>query len=524
MTIADLIVARLSAAGVRFLFGMPGGGSNLDVIDAAGRAGLPFVLSHTETAAAIMAIAQSEVTLSPGACLATLGPGVASLVNGVACAYLDRAPLIVITDTYPRAAAECSHQKLDHQELLRTVTKWTARIEPDSAGAIMSCALAAATEDPPGPVHLDLPADVSTAGVAAPARTVARPSGRVTRGDRDPRRAIRAARRPLLVVGLGARREPDISIVRAVCDRGVPALVTYKAKGVVPDEHPAFAGVFTNGIVERSIVDQADFLIGVGLDPVEVLPRPWTAAAPIVYCGRWSVPGSHVPFAAQLIGDLATTEEWLPRRTEWDLDAVRRTVSANQALVRTETAGLSPSAIVDAVLSSVGGGVRVTVDAGAHMLPVMLLWPVARPNDLLISNGLSTMGFALPAAIGAALVDPQRPVVAFTGDAGLLMCLAELRTAARERLNVRVVVFDDERLSLIDVKQRQRGYREAGVAMGRVDWAEIGRGFGVPAFAVDDERGLARAVREAANIEGPALIAAKTDASAYDAIVKAVRG
>jgi acetolactate synthase-1/2/3 large subunit len=198
-------------------------------------------------------------------------------------------------------------------------------------------------------------------------------------------------------------------------------------------------------------------------------------------------------------------------------------VNAQRERVRIKTSEISPSAIVDAVQSATGD-VRVTVDAGAHMFPVTMLWPAAQPNDFLISNGLSTMGFALPAAIGAALIDRDRPVVAFTGDAGLLMCAAELQTARRERLKVITVVFDDERLSLIDVKQRQRGYPEAGVAMGRVDWEAVGRAFGVAACAVADERSLASAVQHALTVDGPVLIAAKTDASAYAAMLKFIRG
>jgi acetolactate synthase-1/2/3 large subunit len=134
------------------------------------------------------------------------------------------------------------------------------------------------------------------------------------------------------------------------------------------------------------------------------------------------------------------------------------------------------------------------------------------------------MGFALPAALGAALLDRSRPAVALTGDAGLLMCLAELRTAAREGLNVLVVVFDDERLSLIDVKQRRRGYRDSGMALGRTDWCRVAEGLGVPGFAASTPGELERALEEASGASGPALVAARIDADAYGPILRAVRG
>jgi acetolactate synthase-1/2/3 large subunit len=169
-------------------------------------------------------------------------------------------------------------------------------------------------------------------------------------------------------------------------------------------------------------------------------------------------------------------------------------------------------------------GTRVTVDAGAHMFPVMSFWPAEEPCGVLISNGLATMGFGLPAAIGAALLDPGRPVVAFTGDGGLLMCLGELRTAAREALPLRIVVFDDGVLSLIKIKQIQRGYRTDGVSIGDIDWCALGAGLGVPAWCVDSEESLRACLRETSEHPGPVLVAAKVDARAYEAMIHALRG
>ena len=154
--VADAIVRHLKNAGVAAIFGMPGGGSNLDIVEAAGHAGLPFVLTATETGAAIAAIAQAEITGRPGACITTLGPGVASIVNGVACASLERAPLIVITDAAP-AAGTYEHQRIDHHKLLAPITKWSTTVTPDTVDEVMHEALARATATPPGPVHLELP-------------------------------------------------------------------------------------------------------------------------------------------------------------------------------------------------------------------------------------------------------------------------------------------------------------------------------------------------------------------------------
>jgi len=177
---------------------------------------------------------------------------------------------------------------------------------------------------------------------------------------------------------------------------------------------------------------------------------------------------------------------------------------------------------------------RVTVDAGAHMFPATMLWPVSEPNGMLISNGLSTMGFALPAAIGAALVeregtlgaihDHDGPVVALTGDGGLLMCAGELLTAVRERLRVVTIVFSDASLSLIDIKQRQRRFASSGVALGTVDWCLLAESLGAAAYRARSETELERALARALDDRGPSLIEAKINPATYAETLRAVRG
>jgi acetolactate synthase-1/2/3 large subunit len=186
--------------------------------------------------------------------------------------------------------------------------------------------------------------------------------------------------------------------------------------------------------------------------------------------------------------------------------------------------GMTAQQVVRVAADRLARAMRVTVDAGAHMFPATMLWPVREPNQMLISNGLSTMGFALPAAIGAALADRDRPVVALTGDGGLLMCAAELLTAVRERLRIIVIVFSDASLSLIEIKQQRRRYRPSGVALGSVRWPALAESFGVAPFVAANEAGLARAIEQATEVEGPTLIEARIDRSNYPGTLEAVRG
>ena len=330
-----------------------------------------------------------------------------------------------------------------------------------------------------------------------------------------------------MLVGLGARRPDAAAAIRAFCaTHHVPAMVTYKAKGVVADDDPHFAGVFTNGAIERVILDRADVFIGVGLDPVELLPRPWTHRQPIVSVASSRVDERHVPFAAQFVGDIGAGLDRIGQQlgeSAWNLDELAAHVASQRGRVLATSGRLTPDTVVRAAASA-APGVRVTVDAGAHMFPATTLWPVAQPSGMLISNGLSTMGFALPAAIGAALVDRDRPVIALTGDGGLLTCAGELLTAARERLRVVTVVFSDASLSLIAIKQQQRQLAPAGVSLGEVAWCAMAESVGVSSFFATTEDEVARAVAEAVTADGPSLIEARVDASAYGDIMRAIRG
>jgi acetolactate synthase-1/2/3 large subunit len=524
MTIADLVVAQLLQAGVRTLFGVPGGGGNLDLIAAAGKAGLPFVLTATETAGAIAAIAQAEVTGKIGACLTTLGPGATSVVNGVACAFLERAPIVVFTDSQP---APFDHQRIDHAALMAPITKCSVSLKSDTVVQLLKPVLLTAADPPPGPVHVDCPGNV-LASTATFDNWFA-PSGDIRSGLAGLDQRLAAARKPLLLVGLGARRPEDAAAIRSLCAaRNIPAMVTYKAKGVVPDDHPWFAGVFTNATIEQRVIDECDLLIGLGLDPVELIPRAWKREQPIVYCGPWLVEDAHVRFAVRLVADIPIVAKDIEThfaRSAWEPDRVRQHVDEQRRQIDVPADGLSSQRVVRVAAARLAAAAgRVTVDAGAHMFPATMLWPVSCPNGMLLSNGLSTMGFALPAAIGAALLDRERPVVALTGDGGLLMCAGELLTAVREKLRIMTILFSDASLSLIEIKQQARKLEPAGVALGAIDWCALAGSFGVRSWVATTETELDRAAAEALACDGPTLIEAKIDRSNYGATLRAVRG
>ena len=483
---AVAIVTALARAGTRVMFGVPGGGPNLDVVGAAAAAGLRFVLTHTETAAAIMAATSADLTGAPGAVLVTRGPGLASTVNGIAHAALDRLPLVVIADTVRAAeAGRVSHQRLDQRALGRPVAKAVLAVGGAQAGRVAAQLVSQAIAGPPGPV-IALMDDSAPAGPADAAGDPATAREPATDAQPGPgglaplASALRTARRPVLLLGAHAIAH-TAAIRAAAAGRGIPALHTYRARGIVPDSAAEAAGLVTGGTMEWPLLTRADLIIGLGVDEAEMIPAAWDYAAPTVLVGGWPAgrTGATGYFAgatsvtAPLPAAIDVLARWTPpqgtppERTPptgpgWS-PAARRAARADAARGLAGAAGttapgtLAPQQVAAVVRAHTPSGTIATVDAGAHMLAVMPLWEVDEPGQLLISSGLATMGFALPAAIAAALCVPGRPVVAFTGDGGLGMTLAEIETAVRLRLRIVVIVFNDAALSLIKIKQRPAG-------------------------------------------------------------------
>ena len=524
------LVDALAAAGTRLVFGLPGGGSNLDVVGAAEQAGLRFVLTHGETAAATMAGVTAELTGVPGACLVTRGPGVASAANGVAQALLDRQPIVVISDCVEEAERErVSHQRLDQRALMATVTKASLRYGPADAD-VPERAVALAAAGRPGPVHIDF--DPTATGPGDVGRTEPPVGGSSLADLAD---VLGRARRPVAIAGVGTRGDLlTKALDRLVATHDIPVLTTYKARGVIPDRSPSAAGVATGARAEAPVLEAADAIIGIGLDPVELIPAPWPYPAPVVLLGSWAIDDSTYfgdRLVAEVVGDLPALVDTLADviRPEWPRGAAQRhraaAIDAIRAAVPADPNGLTPQEVVTIARAAAPVGTIATVDAGAHMLPAVPLWEVEAPGELLISNGLATMGFSLSAAIAAALVEPSRPVVCFTGDGGLGIALAELETLARLNGKVIVVVFNDAALSLIAIKQSTEGHGgAAAVSYARTDFAAVAKGFGIEGARVSDPASYRSAFEAALRRDGPSLLDVTVDPSSYPAILAAIRG
>jgi acetolactate synthase-1/2/3 large subunit len=540
-TVADILIDGLCRAGVQRIFGVPGGGSNLELLEAARVAGLPFVLCHQESAACIMAAVTGELTGAPGAALSTLGPGVSASATGLAHAFLDRSPLIYVSDRHPGAALDfATHQAFDHAAFLAPVVKGSVVVTADSASHWIAHAAQLALKEPRGPVHLDLPADVAgRPAVPFAASITSEPLPQPSQADLDGAAAmIRRAKRPVVLVGLQCRGG-DAKWLRAFAEAlPAPVLATYKAKGALPDPHPLALGIFTGGALEEPAVGRADLIITFGLDTVELIPRRWSYTAPVLSLARSpsdaperraAGSGAYFAPALELVGDLGLIlEELAPRLREhhadWDVAEVDRLRRERQRALEIQVPGLAPHRIVQIARECTPAGTIATADAGAHMFQAAEYWHAVAPGEFLISNGLATMGFALPAAIAAQLVHPERRVLCLTGDGGFMMVASELETVARLRLPITLIVFNDAALSLIEVKQEQKGYAGASMRYAGPDLVALARSFGVAARVATDEAAFTGALIAAQGEPGPTLIDARIDPSGYRTMLEIVRG
>lgn len=520
-------LAKVLAQGVRdhgadVVFGFPGGGPNLEVVGAVIDAGLRFVLTHGETTACMMAATYGLLHGRPALAIATRGPGAACAVNGAAQATLDRFPLLVVTDCVPSAQRErFAHQRFDQQQLFAPVTKWSGSLAMSPrAGEAVRSALELAGSRPAGAVHLDY--DPSGDEMCAPTS----PSPPHSTDEVVLRAAamLRDASKPVVIVGLEA--QSSASAVRAALERlGCPVLTTYQAIGVVPEGHPQLAGLFTSGSIEADLLYEADVILTVGFDQVEPMPTAWRYDVPVIAVSEVPACATLAPITVEVLGPLATV---LDRVVEsacsgWKQGSgAEALAAARAALAASATDNFGPLELAAAAAAAAPAHAIATVDAGAHFLAIMPFWPAIEPLQLLISNGLATMGFALPAAIAAALARPGRPVVCMVGDGGLAMTLAELETLARLQLPVTVVVFDDAALSLIEVKQKPGQGGGAAVRFAPVDYSQVAAAMGLESAVVTTAAETAAVL--ASGWDRPRVIDARIDPSSYAPLIAVTRG
>ena len=524
-TTVEVLADAFLECGTPFIVGHPGG-ETVELMDAARARGMRYILMKQEAAGAMLAATWGEITGSPGVCTSTRGPGAANMVNGVAHAWLDRAPLVALTDQYPRPTYETGlRQVLDLQRMYAPITKWQTTLHARSVRTQIRRALRTATARAPGPVHVEVPADETRAEAAGVAGGPPPLGERIAvapdpRGLAAPLDLLRRSARPVILAGLGVLwDEASRQLVALAECLGAPVLTTAKAKGAIPEDHPLRAGCIIGGLIERDLVLRSDLVVCVGLDAVELQPKPWPYSIPVLSLACVASLDAIVPFAAEVVGDLRLLldrlAELAPQRSDWGVSAAARFRDDVANALNVPTRGLSPHRAMEVAREVLPRDTVATCDAGASRLLVVQKWLSYGPREFLASNGLGSMGYAVPGALAARLAWPDRPVAAFVGDGGLLMAVAELQTSVRENLPIVVVVFDDEEIGLIRVKQEIKGIPRHGVGLGGLNWTALAEGFGADGVVAETEHQLGDALRAAVASGRTTLVVARIDGSAY---------
>ena len=523
------IARYLRGLGVQRAYGLPGG-EVTHIIDAMVAAGIEWVLVHHEAAGAHMADAESQLTGRPAVCVSTVGPGATNLVNGVANSFLERSPVIALVGEFDDAErATTVHMNVDLRALFDPISAYVERVDAGNLATVLAHTDNALRAPVPGPVALlisarDQRSPVDQLQLPGPVSATTPKSGAGELG-----RQFRNANCASLVLGVGARENGLIDAVRTLAAaHDLPVVITPKAKGWMPSDDPRFGGVLASygSSGAEHLLAESDLIVAVGLDGTDLI-RPWRFGAPLRLgvADRYdqSVPGR------QLICDPLLTLSELCEVELPSFGGLGRAASARAAAECARTTGtlaaralpehmhggLDPVDALRAIRRAAPREAIATCDVGMFKLAICQYWDSYRPGSFLVSNGLSTMAYGLPAASAAALARPGHPVVALLGDGGLLMGAGELETLSRLDLPVTVLVAVDSSMALIRLKAEVDGLIEQPNDFRSVDYVALARSMGLGGRRAEDLDQLQAAVMDGIAGNRPNLIEFPVDYSIY---------
>ena len=504
---------------------------------------IQFILTRHEQTAAFMAETYGKLTGEAGVCLSTLGPGATNLVTGVASANIDRAPMVVITGQadVQRQHKE-SHQNMDVVSMFKPVTKWAVPIiHPDNVAEVVRRAFKMATREKPGACHIELPDDI--AALPSTKQPVARNYLRRSVADDKivniAMEVIRGAERPLILAGNGAIRTRASKQLRLFSKAtGIGVISTFMGKGCVSRQAPEC--LFTIGLqtknLANSAIDAADVVITIGYDLVEYHPRVWNrfGKKKIVHIDFLpAMVDNNYQLEAEVVGDVAHTLWMLNERvkeTPLTFDVARQQETREQMLSLfaehrdDSTTGLiRPQKVLWEVREALGPEDIVLSDVGSHKMWVAQYYHCDEPNTCLIPNGFCSMGCALPGALAAKLVYPDRRVLAICGDGGFLMNLQDLETAKRLGLNIVVMIWEDHGYNLIEWKQQNQFGCHTPLEFGNPDFVKLAESFYCKGIRVNNSEALSGALEEAFNADSPVLLSLPIDYRENDRLMDQLR-
>jgi acetolactate synthase-1/2/3 large subunit len=498
---AELLVRCLENEGVRYIFGLPGE-ENMEVLEALTHSSIQFITTRHEQGAAFMADVYGRLTGQAGVCLSTLGPGATNLMTGVADANLDGAPLVAITGQVgtDRMHNE-SHQYLDLVAMFAPVTKWNVQIvRPSITPEIVRKAFKIAQTEKPGAVHIDLPeniAEMSVEGIPLSKGDLEKIYASFHSIDRAAALIVQA-KNPLILAGNGVIRDrASEALTTFATQLNIPVANTFMGKGAIPYTHPL--ALWAVGLQQRDFIscgfDRADLVIAIGYDLIEYSPKKWNPEGqiPLIHISAThaDVDSSYIP-KAEVVGDISDSLQEIQKRVGRRdsppdfTDTLREDIRADYfQYAQDDGYPLKPQKIIYDLRQVMAEEDIVISDVGAHKMWIARHYHCDRPNTCLISNGFAAMGIAIPGAIAAKLVYPERHIVAVTGDGGFMMNCQELETAARLGTPFVTLIFNDGGYGLIEWKQQNHYWHSTFVKFGNPDFVKFAESMGLKGYRIE---------------------------------------
>jgi len=544
---ADLIVDSLANHDVKYVFGIPGAKIDrvFETLEHATNPNAPqLIVARHEQNAAFMAAAVGRLTGKPGVVMATSGPGASNLATGLVTATAEGDPVVAIAGQVKREdLLRSSHQSMRNADLFAPITKYSAEVQdPDNVSEIIANAFRAAESGKQGGSFVSVPQDVTDAPVnSAPIKPLAEPKlGPASPSDMtDLARQIKDAQLPVLLLGMRASSSEVTQAIRdllAVTE--LPVVETFQGAGIISHEQEANffgrVGLFRNQPGDM-LLKRSDLVIAVGYDPIEYEPRNWNAESDSRIIVIDDVPAEidhNFQPERELIGDISQTLEILnplvrgyqvsPGSKNYLASLQEKLHDRDVPPVDANATLNNPLSIISALQQRVSDDMTVTVDVGSHYIWMARHFRSYQPRHLLFSNGMQTLGVALPWAIAATLVRPGKKAVSVSGDGGFLFSGQELETAVRLHANLVHIIWNDGHYDMVKFQEEMKYGQSAGVDFGPVDFVKYAESFGAKGLRVEKPADLGRVLDEAFATDGPVIVDIPVDYSHNEALGEAM--
>ncbi len=526
-TAADMVIDTLKNNGVEYVFGIPG--AKIDYLfNALIDDGPELIVTRHEQNAAMMAQGIGRLTGKPGVVLVTSGPGVSNLTTGLLTATSEGDPVLALGGQVKRNdLLRLTHQSIDNAALLKYSSKYSEEVQdPESLSEVMTNAIRIATSGKNGASFISIPQDVISSPVESKAISLCqKPSlGVPSEHDiNDVIEAIKNASFPVLLAGMRSSSAEETNAIRKLVERtNLPVVETFQGAGVISRELENHffgrVGLFRNQVGDE-LLRKSDLVVTIGYDPIEYEASNWNKELDTQIINIDEVQAeitNYMQPKKELIGNIAKTIEMISDKVDEpfinqqhldELEQLRTHIDEETGIKATHEEGiLHPVEIIESIQKVLTDDTTVTVDVGSHYIWMARNFRSYNPRHLLFSNGMQTLGVALPWAISAALVRPNTQVVSVAGDGGFLFSSQDLETAVRKNLNIIQLIWNDGKYNMVEFQEEMKYKRSSGVDFGPVDFVKYAESFGAKGLRVTNQEELEAAIKEGYETDGPVLI------------------